>query len=274
MLDDPAIVRAVARYERHAASPGSASAMIRTLTESDVRSVLPAIRVPTLAIARGDLAQRQPEHARYVADHIRDARYVLLPGRDELIWAGDQEALIAEIQEFLTGVRPPVEPDRVLATILFTDIVGSTERITTIGDRAWRDLLEQHNRVVRDELARFRGREVDTAGDGFLALFDGPGRAVRCARAVVERVQTLGLDIRAGVHTGEVQLAGEDVWGIAVHIGARVAAMAGPGEVLVTSTIRDLVAGSGIHFEDRGIKQLKGVPEPWRVLAVTGLGPD
>ena len=185
------------------------------------------------------------------------------------MWSGDQDALVAEIQEFLTGIRPTVEPDRVLATILFTDIVGSTEHAARLGDRAWRALLNRHNDLIRQQLARYRGREVDTAGDGFLALFDGPGRGVRCARQAVEQVRGLGLEIRTGLHTGEVELDGDDVRGIAVHIGARVAGLADAGEVLVSSTVRDLVAGSGIVFEDRGMHQLKGIPDAWRVLAVT-----
>jgi len=193
---------------------------------------------------------------------------VELTGADELMWAGDQHALVGEIQEFVTGVRPVAEPDRVLATIVFTDIVGSTRLAVEHGDRAWRDLLERHHVLVRSELARFRGREVDTAGDGFLAVFDGPGRAVRCASAAVRSVQSLGIEIRAGVHTGEVEMAGDGVRGIAVHIGARVSALASASEVLVSSTVRDLVAGSGLQFEDRGSHQLKGVPDPWRVLAV------
>lgn len=270
MLGDPALLEAVARYERQAGSPGSAVAIIRMLNQTDIRSVLPTITAPTLVVARGELAQREPEHARYLADHIPGARYVLLPGRDALMWSGDQDALVAEIQEFLTGTRPVAEPDRVLATILLTDIVGSTERAAELGDRAWRQLLERYNQLIRRELARFRGQEVDTAGDGFLATFDGPGRAVRCARAVLEGALALGLEVRAGLHAGEVELVDGDLCGIAVHIGARVAAIAGAGEVLVSSTVRDLVAGSGIEFEDRGMHHLKGIPGAWRILAVTG----
>ena len=269
LLDDPALLDAVARYERQAGSPGTAVAMIGMLNQIDIRSVLPTITAPTLAIARGDLAQRQPEHARYVADHIPGARYVPLAGRDALIWSGDQDALVGEIQEFLTGMRPVVEPDRVLATLLFTDIVGSTEHAARLGDRAWRELLDRHNEFVREQLSRHRGREVNTAGDGFVAIFDGPGRGVRCARQAVEQVRSLGLEIRTGLHTGEIELVGDDIRGIAVHITARVAGLADGGEVLVSSTVRDLVAGSGIEFEDRGMHQLKGVPDAWRILAVT-----
>jgi class 3 adenylate cyclase len=193
---------------------------------------------------------------------------VELAGADELMWAGDQDALVGEVLQFVTGARPVAEPDRVLATILFTDIVGSTRLAAEHGDRAWRELLERHHALVRSELARFRGREVDTAGDGFLAVFDGPGRAVRCASAAVQSVQSLGIEIRAGVHTGEVEVVGDGVRGIAVHIGARVSALASASEVLVSSTVRDLVAGSGLQFEDRGSRELKGVPDPWRVLAL------
>lgn len=268
LLADPVVVEHEARYERQAASPGTAMAMTRMINLIDVRPVLPAITVPTVVISRADPAAVPAEHRRYVAEHIPGARYVELAGTDELIWAGDQDALVAEIQEFATGTRPVIEPDRVLATILFTDIVGSTRLAADLGDRAWRELLERHHALVRAELARFRGREVDTAGDGFLAVFDGPGRAVRCASAAADGVRSLGIEIRAGVHTGEVEVADDGVRGIAVHIGARISALAGAGEVLVSSTVRDLVAGSGMQFEDRGLHELKGVPDPWRVLAL------
>jgi class 3 adenylate cyclase len=263
-----AMVFAATYPMRVTASPGTAMAMTRMINFIDVRSVLPTITAPTLAISRADPAAVPAEHRRYIADHIPGARYVELPGAEELMWAGEQDALVGEIQEFVTGARPVIEPDRVLATILFTDIVGSTQLAAELGDRAWRELLERHHVLVRTELARLRGREVDTAGDGFLAVFDGPGRAVRCASAAVRSVRSLGIEIRAGVHTGEVEIAGDGVRGIAVHIGARVSALAGGGEVLVSSTVRDLVAGSGLQFEDRGFQELKGVPDPWRVLAV------
>jgi class 3 adenylate cyclase len=266
LLADAKLVELVARYERQAASPGTAIAMTKMINFIDVRSVLPAVTVPTMLISRADAVPAG--HRRYVADHIPGARYVELAGDDQLMWAGDQDGLVGEIQEFVTGVRPVAEPDRVLATILFTDIVGSTRLAVEHGDRAWRDLLERHHALVRGELARFRGREVDTAGDGFLAVFDGPGRAVRCASAAVCGVRSLGIEIRAGLHTGEVEVAGDAVRGIAVHIGARVSALAGPSEVLVSSTVRDLVAGSGLQFEDRGSHELKGVPDQWRILAV------
>jgi class 3 adenylate cyclase len=192
---------------------------------------------------------------------------VELPGSDHNLRVGDTEAILDEIEEFLTGARPTPEPDRVLATVLFTDIVRSTEHATRLGDHRWRELLEEHHALVRRELARHRGREIDTAGDGFLATFDGPARAVRCAKAIGRNVRTLGLEIRAGLHTGECELAGDRVVGIAVHTGARVMAQAGPGEVLVSSTVKDLVAGSGLQFEDRGVHVLKGVPGEWRLFA-------
>jgi class 3 adenylate cyclase len=194
---------------------------------------------------------------------------VELPGPDHIPWVGDQDAILDEIEEFLTGMRRGPEPDRMLATVLFTDIVGSTERAAAVGDRRWRELLEAHHGIIRRELERYRGREIDTAGDGFLAVFDGPARAVRCAAASAGAVRGLGLQIRAGVHTGEVEMMGANVGGIAVHIGARVAALAQPGEVLVSGTVKDLVAGSGIEFEERGIQVLKGVPGEWRIFAAT-----
>jgi class 3 adenylate cyclase len=233
----------------------------------DIRHILPAIRVPTLVLYRSGDRLLPAGAARYVTAHVPGAKLVELPGEDHLPWVGDQDAILDEIEEFLTGVRRGPEPDRVLATVLFTDIVGSTERAATLGDRRWRDLLEAHHGLIRRELDHNRGREVDTTGDGFLAVFDGPARAVRCAAASVGAVRELGLEIRAGVHTGEVEMIGANVGGIAVHIGARVAALAQPGEVLVSSTLKDLVAGSGIAFEDRGAYVLKGVPGEWRVFA-------
>jgi class 3 adenylate cyclase len=203
-----------------------------------------------------------------MAQQIPGARYVELSGGDHIPWGEDADAIVDEIEEFLTGVRHGPEPDRVLATVLFTDIVGSTERAAALGDRRWRELLEGHHAAVRRELGRFRGREVDTAGDGFLATFDGPERGVRCARAVSEGVRALGLEVRAGLHTGEVELLDDKVSGLAVHIGARVAAAAGPGEVLVSSTVKDLVAGSGLRFQDRGLQPLKGIPGEWHLFAL------
>jgi len=234
----------------------------------DVRDILPTIRVPSLVVHRSHNRMRRVDHGRYLGDNISGAKYVELPGIDEHPWTGDQEAVLDEIEEFLTGVRPSHEPDRVLATVMFTDVVSSTERAAEAGDRRWREFFEDHKRIVRQELERQRGREVNTAGDGFLATFDGPARAVRCACAIVDSVRELGLDVRAGVHTGEIELAGDDVTGIAVHIGSRVQDLAGPGEVLVSRTVVDLVAGSGLAFADRGAHALKGVPGEWQLYAV------
>jgi len=257
-----------ARYLRMSASPGAALALGRMNAEIDIREVLPSIRVPTLILHRtGDL-DMDVGGARYMASRIAGAKYIELPGDDHLPFVGDQEAILDEIEEFLTGARQHAELDRVLATVLFTDMVGSTERSAALGDKRWRDLLEAHNRVMREELDRFRGREIDTAGDGFFATFDGPARAVRCACAMRNELARLGIDIRAGLHTGECELVADKVRGIAVHIGSRVASLARPGEVLVSSTVKDLVAGSGLDFEDRGVQTLRGVPGEWRLFAV------
>jgi pimeloyl-ACP methyl ester carboxylesterase len=255
------------RLQVQSASPAEALAFMRMAFEIDVRHVVPSVNVPTLILHRTDDSVCHVENARWLARNIKGARYVELPGIDHVPWS-DGDDMLAEIQEFLTGVREPVDPDRVLATVLFTDIVGSTARALELGDRRWHDLIEQHHALVRRELERFRGREVDTAGDGFLATFDGPARALRCARAITETVRSLGLEVRAGIHTGEVELAGDAVRGIAVHTGARVAAHAGAGEVLVSQTVKDLVAGSGIEFEDRGAQELKGIPGDWRLYAM------
>jgi class 3 adenylate cyclase len=256
------------RYERLSYGPGNALAYFRMNAQIDVRAILPTIRVPTLVLQRRDDAYRDRGHARYLADHIPGAKLVELAGVDHLPYLGDSEAILDEVQEFLTGVRPPPEHDRVLATVLFTDIAGSTEHASALGDRAWHEVLERHHALVRRELSRFRGREIETAGDGFLATFDGPARAVRCASAIGEAVPAIGIEVRAGVHTGEIELIGTHVGGIAVHIGARIAARAAPSEVLVSSTVKDLVAGSGIEFEDRGDVPLKGVTGTWRLFAV------
>jgi len=257
-----------ARLERLGASPGAAMALRRMNGQIDIRETLPVIRVPTLVLHRtGDL-DTSIEEGRYLAAHIPGAKFVDLPGADHLPWAGDQDAILDEVEEFLTGVRPVAEPDRVLATVVFTDIVGSTEHAAELGDRRWRDVLVSHHGIVRRELDRFRGREVKTVGDGFLATFDGPARAVRCACAIRDGVGSIGVSIRAGLHTGECEFVENDVGGIAVHIGARVAAKAQPNEVLVSSTVKDLVVGSGIEFQDRGIHQLRGVPGEWRLYAV------
>jgi class 3 adenylate cyclase len=270
VADDERLRRAWARYERSAATPGSTKAIVRLIYESDVRDVLPAIHVPTLVIHRRDATGFSVEHGRYLAQHIPDARYVEMPGSDNLIWAGDLEAMVAEIQAFVTGVRPAPEPRRVLATVLFTDIVGSTERAAQLGDVRWQGLLADHNRTVRRQLERFGGNEVKVVGDGFLATFDGPARGVRCAIAIRDEVRELELAIRAGVHVGEIEVLPDDIAGLAVHLGARVSALAGPGEVLVSSTVKDLVVGSGIAFDDRGSHVLKGVPGEWRLFAVAG----
>jgi class 3 adenylate cyclase len=237
--------------------------------QADLREVLPAIRVPTLVIHRSDAARIPKGMGRYIAGRIPGAKFVEVPGVDDFMWAGDQDAVLEEIEEFLTGVRPRPEPDRVLATVLFTDIVGSTERAAEVGDRRWRDLLARHHAVVRSQIDRARGREIDTAGDGFLATFDGPARGIRCACEITREVRPLGIEVRAGLHTGEIELMGEDIGGIAVHIAARIMTLAQPGEVLVSSTVKDLVTGSDIRFDDRGMHALKGVPGEWRLLAVT-----
>jgi class 3 adenylate cyclase len=257
-----------ARYQRLAASPGAAVTLLRRAFDTDARAVLSAIRVPTLIMHRTADPFSGPEHGHYLAEHIAGARFVELSGADHLLFAEDADRIIAEVREFLTGIREEYESERVLATILFADIVDSTSRAAALGDRRWRDLLERYYAVVRAELGRFRGRELDTAGDGVFASFDGPARAIRCAVAVAKAVRQLGITVRVGLHTGECEVIGDKVGGIAVHIGARVASRAGDGEVLVSSTVRDLVVGSGIEFEDRGVQALKGVPGDWRLFAV------
>jgi pimeloyl-ACP methyl ester carboxylesterase len=265
---DEAFKRRAVAYLRRSASPGAAVALLRMNSLIDVREVLPTISVPTLVLQRVEDRDVNVEEGRWIARQIPGAKYVELPGDEHLIWAGDVDAVVDEVEEFLTGRRPVHEPDRILATVLFTDIVGSTERAASLGDRRWRELVGEHDSLVRRQLERFQGREVDTAGDGFLATFDGPARAIRCADSVRTAVRGLGLEIRAGLHTGECEIAGDSVRGIAVHTGARVAALAGGGEVLVSSTVKDLVAGSGIEFDDRGTRELKGVPGEWRLYAV------
>jgi class 3 adenylate cyclase len=257
-----------ARHERLAASPRTVSLMMPLVFEMDVRAVLPAVRVPTLVVQHADDVFILPQAGRYVADHIAGAKYVELPGRNMYQFVEPWRPSFREIREFLTGQQPEVVDDRVLATVLFTDIVDSTRRAAEIGDRDWHALLDAHDAVVRAQLARFRGREVNTSGDGFLAMFDGPQRAIRCAMAIRDAVQALGLQVRAGLHTGECELRGDNIGGIAVHIGARVSALAGPNDVLVSSTLRDLVIGSGLEFEDRGAHALKGVPGEWHLFAV------
>ncbi len=267
---DEAFRRSWARFERLAVSPGGMKSLLRMTSETDARHTLPVIRVPTLILHRdGDRVVRVSA-ARYIAERIRGAKYVELPGDDHFPWLGDVDAIIGEIEEFVTGERSGEEADRVLATVMFTDIVGATERAVALGDRRWRELLDRHYAVIREELERFRGREVDTAGDGFFAAFDGPARAVRCAEEIVREMRELGLDVRVGLHTGECEVLDDKLSGIAVHTGARVAALAGAGEVLVSSTVKDLVAGSGIRFEERGVERLKGIPGEWRLYRVAG----
>jgi pimeloyl-ACP methyl ester carboxylesterase len=264
--DDAFKQRAVA-YFRRSASPGLAVALLRMNTQIDVREVLPTIRVPTLILQRIGDRDVNVEEARWIAAQIPGARYVELPGDEHLIWAGDVDEVVDEVEEFLTGSRRVQDKDRVLATILFTDIVDSTSRATEMGDRRWRELVDEHHARVRRELEHHRGREIDTAGDGFFASFDGPARGIRAACAIRDSVRTLGIEIRAGLHTGECELMQGKIGGIAVNTGARVAAQAEAGEVLVSSTVRDLVAGSGISFEDRGEHELKGVGA-WRLYSV------
>jgi pimeloyl-ACP methyl ester carboxylesterase len=262
-LGDPALMRRISTFFRRSASPGAAVALNRMNTDIDTRSALPTITAPTLVLCRTGDQDVSPEEARWIAGQIPGATFVELPGNDHLPWLGDTDGLLDEVEAFLTGVRRAPDPDRWLATVLFTDIVDSTATAAALGDRHWQGLLEKHHELVRRELDRYGGREIDTAGDGFFATFDGPARAVRCARAIQEAVGTLGLQLRAGVHTGEVELVDGKVGGIAVHIGARIAHEAGPGEVLVSSTVKDLVVGSGLRFRERGRTALKGVPGEW-----------
>jgi class 3 adenylate cyclase len=256
------------RWIRQSCTPGSTVAEVERYLETDLRDVLASIRVPTLILSRSKAPGTSLETDRYLASRIQDAKLVDLSGVDLAHWYGDSDGFADEIEEFVTGVRRTYDHNRVLATVLFTDVASSTEKAAQLGDHRWAELLESHHYAVRRELDRYRGREVDTAGDGFLATFDGPARAVRCALAIRKSVRDLGLEIRAGVHTGEVELAGGDVRGIAVHMAARVVAAARPGEVLVSNTVKDLVAGSRLVFEDRGEHELKGVPGEWRLWSV------
>jgi class 3 adenylate cyclase len=255
------------RYERSATTPGSLKAYVPLIIGSDVREVLPQIRVPTLIIQRAD-APLVVDHGRYLAQHISDATYVELPGVDNLMWAGEQDAIVAEIQAFVTGIRPVPDPRRVLAAVLFTDIVGSTEVAARLGDAPWHSMLEEHNRLVRRELQRFGGTEIKVVGDGFLATFDGPARAVRSAIGIRDAVRELGLEVRAGIHVGEIEVLPDDIAGLGVHIAARISASGSAGEILVSSTVKELVTGSGLEFDDRGLQALKGVPGEWRLFAV------
>jgi class 3 adenylate cyclase len=257
---------------RLGASPGAALALEEMTRNADVRHLLERIQVPTLVMHRADDPLNPPEHGRHLAEHIPGAVLRELPGEDFVMWAGDTDAIADEIEEFMTGRRAAAEPTRVLATVAFTDVVGSTSKAAALGDRTWSDLLEAHHDRIRAELQRFGGREIDTAGDGFFVTFSSPATAIQWARAAVAAVRPLGIDIRVGMHTGECEVVGDRLRGMAVHIGARIGAVAGAGEVLVSQTVKDLVVGSGIEFDDRGEHELKGVEGRWRVYAVRGLG--
>jgi class 3 adenylate cyclase len=267
LADDRQAKQWLARYRRAGVSPDGIQKIYETFLEIDVRHVLPTLRVPTLVLhRRGDRVVNR-RAGEWMADQIPGARYVELPGQDHMPWVGDLDGVIEEIREFLTGVRVAPEPDRVLATVMFTDVVGSTERAVALGDRRWKEMLDAHDEAVRQQLVAFRGREVNTTGDGFLATFDGPARAIRCGHAIADAARRLGVDVRVGLHTGEVEARGDDIGGVAVHIGQRVSAHAEPCEILVSNTVKDLVAGSGIEFDDRGPHELKGVPGTWSLYA-------
>jgi class 3 adenylate cyclase/pimeloyl-ACP methyl ester carboxylesterase len=268
--DNPTFRRRLARAERLSVSPGGAVAIQRLVCDSDLTSVLPTISAPTLVIAHAGNPYILPQQSLFLAEHITNACHVVLPGEDHLYWVGDLDGLADEIETFLTGAAAGSVSDRLLANVLFTDIVGSTDTAAELGDQRWRRLLDRHDEVVRRQVERFRGSVVNTTGDGFVTLFDGPGRAVRCACAIRDAVRPLGIDIRAGIHTGEIEQRGGDVAGIAVNIAARVASRAEPRQVLVSRTVVDLTAGSGIGFVDRGEHDLKGVPQAWRLYAVEG----
>jgi class 3 adenylate cyclase len=259
---------AYTRLERVSASPGTVEAIMSMVLEIDVRPVLPSISAPTLVIHRGGNEYVPPAHGRYLAEHIPSARYVELPGRDHHYFFGDADGLLDEVQEFLTGVRPPEEPDRVLATVLFTDVVSSAARTVELGDRRWHDVLDDLNRLIHRQVERFRGTVVKGTGDGALAMFDAPARAIQCARSIAESVRGLDLEVRCGLHTGELELVHGDLGGFAVNLAARIVDQATPGEVLVSRTVVDLVAGSGLEFRDRGVHSLKGVPGEWQLYAV------
>ena len=257
-----------ARFLRLSASPAAFATLSHMNAQMDIRQVLPAIRVPTLILHSVNDRNLDVRGSRYLAERIPGAELVELSGPDHVPWLSDADIVVDEVEEFLTGARHAPEPERVLATVMFTDIVGASERAAGLGDRRWHDLLDSHHALIRRQLNHFRGREIDTAGDGFLATFDGPARAVRCASTISDGVRSLGIEVRAGLHTGECEMMGDKLAGIAVHIGSRVAALARPGEVLVSSTVKDLVAGSGLSFQDRGIQSLKGIPGEWRLFAV------
>ncbi len=267
--DSEAFREQLARLERRSVSPGAAAAIQKTIGHLDVRPALPAISAPTLVLAHRDNKYMPVRFSRFLAEHIEGAQLVELDGGDHLYWIGNADATLDSIEHFATGDHSVPRAERVLATVLFTDIEGSTTRAADLGDVRWAQVLEHHNTTVRRQLERFRGREIKTTGDGFLVLFDGPARAIACACAIRDAVRQIGLEIRAGLHTGEVELSDTDVSGIAVHIGQRVSSLAGPGEVLVSRTVVDLVVGSGIQFIDRGDHQLKGVPSVWKLFAVS-----
>jgi class 3 adenylate cyclase len=264
----PDFVAEYRRYYRYAITPAAARADAEMLSLGDVRALLPSIQAPTLVLYRSDDQLAGRPHAKYLADQITGAKLVELAGDENLLYVGDSDADMDEIEEFLTGARHAPTTDRVLATILFTDIVGSTQQAADLGDRRWRALLDAHDRTLRRQLERFRGKEVNTAGDGFLATFDGPGRGIECGCAIRDAVHALGIEVRAGLHTGEIEVRGDDIAGMAVHIGARISALAGAGEVLVSSTVKDLVVGSVFEFDQRGEYELKGVPGAWRLFSV------
>lgn len=266
--DDPSVRRQLARRERQCATPGAAAALVAMSAQIDVTQVLSVLSVPTLVLHRAADPNLHVNGSRELAAGIRDARYVELEGDEHIPWAGDSDAVLEEIEEFLTGLRHGPEVDRVLSTIVFTDIVGSTQTAAEVGDRRWRRILDDHDAITRRQVERFRGRVIKTTGDGALATFDGPARAVRCAVSIREALASVGLRIRVGVHTGEIELRGDDVGGVAVHIGARVEALAGAGEILVTATVVALVAGSGLSFSDRGLHALKGVPGEQHLFAL------
>jgi class 3 adenylate cyclase len=268
LREDPAAMEWLGRYRRAAMSPDGIATVIQMFLEIDVRDVLPTLHVPTLVLhRRGDRVVNW-RAAKWMAEQIPGARYVELPGQDHFPWAGDADAIVEEVRAFLTGTRVEEEPDRVLATVMFTDVVGSTERAASLGDRRWTELLDAHDAGIRHELAAFRGQEIKTTGDGFLATFDGPARAIRCASAIRAAARGLDIEVRVGLHTGEIEHRGDDIGGLAVHICQRVLAAARPAETVVSSTVKDLVAGSGVEFEDRGEHELKGVPGAWHLYAV------
>ena len=271
LVGDERAKRLWARYQRMGASPSTARALLEANVQIDVRHVLPHIQVSTLVIHRTDERVVSVGNGRYMAEHIPGARLLEQPGDDHLPWLGDADGLLDAIEEFVTGSRHHVDEDRILATVLFTDIVDSTRRAAEAGDRRWRELLDAHDEIGAHEVERFRGRRVKTTGDGMLAVFDGPARGVRCAEAVRDAVAELGVEIRGGLHVGECELRGDDIGGLAVHIGARVAGLARPGEILVSRTVRDLVAGSGLRFAERGEHELKGVPGDWQLFAVEAI---